>query len=106
VPVGFPKHSQTCVEQPPPRRVPVVSRLAARAAIRALPDLCFGLVSGRLEAHSSRLSPLGYATRSPGTPGAFFYSAENFLGLVHLGGALMPVVSAQKKSPGLLKDGV
>jgi hypothetical protein len=45
---------------------------AAGAAIRALPDLCFGIVSGRLEAHSSRLSPLGYATRSPGTPGAFF----------------------------------
>jgi hypothetical protein len=105
VPVGFPKHSQTCVEQPPPGELPVVSRLAAGAAIRALPDLCFGIVSGRLE-----LIPLGfllcYATRSPGTPGAFFYAAENFLGLVHLGGALMPVVSAQKKGPGLLKDGV
>jgi hypothetical protein len=38
-------------------------------AIRALPDLCGGIVSGRLEAHSSRLSPLGYATQAPARPG-------------------------------------
>jgi hypothetical protein len=47
-------------------------RVGGAYAIRALPDLCLGIVSGRLETHSSRFL-LCYATQSPGTPGAFFY---------------------------------
>jgi hypothetical protein len=30
----------------------VIGRAEVPIAIRALPDLCFGIVSGRLEAHS------------------------------------------------------
>ena len=48
--------------------------MRALFAIRALPDLCLGIVSGRLETKPlwtvSSFSYLG----SPGTPGAFFYS--------------------------------
>src|SRR5262245_44181931 len=44
-------------------------------AIRALPDLCLGIVSGRLETTQVSLGVLlCYATRSPGMPGAFFVS--------------------------------
>ena len=52
-------------------------RTAVRALTRSAPCLicAVGQYQGRLEAHSSRLSPLGYATRSPGTSGAFFVSS-------------------------------
>src|SRR5215510_11902584 len=44
-------------------------------AILALPDLCLGIVSGRLETTQVSLGVLlCYATRSPGMPGAFFVS--------------------------------
>ena len=48
-------------------------RRALIRSIRALPDLCVGIVSRRLET-LSQASPL--LTRSPGTPGAFFNSAS------------------------------
>jgi hypothetical protein len=50
----------------------------ARAyAIRALPDLCLGVVSERLETHSSRLSPLGYS--KPRHVRGFFHSCRQLL---------------------------
>ena len=61
--------------------VPAIVGLLAGArayAIRALPDLCLGIVSERLlETHSSRLSPLGYS-KSRHVRG-FFHSCRQLL---------------------------
>jgi len=47
-------------------------RVGALTRSRTLPDLCLGIVSGRLETQPSRRFSFGYETRSPGTSGAFF----------------------------------
>jgi hypothetical protein len=53
---------------------PVVSAAGRGAyAICALPDLCLGIVSRRLETQVPLGFLLCYETRSPGTSGAFFY---------------------------------
>src|SRR5215471_16925972 len=49
-------------------------RVGALIAIRALPDLCLGIVSERLGHLDPWISLSWSELESPGTPGAFFYS--------------------------------
>jgi hypothetical protein len=69
-----------CPPRPPPRRGKSRPAFPSRGGsgrlrFRASPDLCFGIISGRLKTTQVSLgAPLCHATRSPGTSGAFFVS--------------------------------